>query len=714
MRVNFTKVLSALNAENAVIDKKLEGCQDRISRLSKLTLSEYGLQGKAYTAVEDAIHSRAPFLRAQWNVWEALRNGNSSHLAAINRLRGQGMHDEIDTDKLLARLWECYRQIAKCRDSQNALLAPKPEVKADSSIRLSQLTEGSLTLLEPLKTELQKQLDLFYQYQQAAASFYAEAEAKVSLLKAANADAALLLSGGTPQMEWVDGVERDYAMHHTEDIKKFMTPAQYKALMAALGRKRDGSVDLESLDPKKLYSNGKLNEDLWKALYALPKAYITDGMAAAGVRAIEEMVLGTYNNDNPDYKSIQTVLKWAFPSDGKITSHTPGVQPVTHTGFYVPGYGHKKGPFLSCMVKVADDLVRSGDTSNLDLAPLHYKGKTICKGTWMDLAMVGQMLRMVDSIKPTTDGAGDMSIWTVSNVGDEGLLFNINFIGPKFTRTNKLADLQRVPVRMVIMKSQSYIYSYNKRTDTVKSMWQDASIVGSSTAVSKLLQDMQKNNTLEDYSFWSGVGQCAMEEVAKKTIGFLIDRFPGMSLARSIAMAIDENEDKKKLNKLRTTIDTYRDIANSNPALIQEGVFAFTFSNLSLSQNDAEITIPSHSMFIPSQQQEINLRSAIACFNAIPRDYCVPSSKPLDYDDFIKGMAKPLALDGYVPAFLDWCKRNAVLVYKYDVVDIHGVMHHRGDEVKDIQHTSNYEFITCKDSRSFCDYELKSDFEAGR
>lgn len=111
------------------------------------------------------------------------------------------MHDEIDTDKLLARLWECYRQIAKCRDSQDALMTPKPEVKADSSIRLSQLTGGSLTLLEPLKTGLQKQLDLFYQYQQAAASFYAEAEAKVSLLKAANADAALLLSGKTPQME---------------------------------------------------------------------------------------------------------------------------------------------------------------------------------------------------------------------------------------------------------------------------------------------------------------------------------------------------------------------------------------------------------------------------------------------------------------------------------------------------------------------------------
>ncbi len=42
---------------------------------------------------------------------------------------------------------------------------------------------------------------------------------------------------------------------------------------------------------------------------------------------------------------------------------------------------------------------------------------------------------------------------------------------------------------------------------------------------------------------------------------------------------------------------------------------------------------------------------------------------------FIKGMAKPLALDGYVPAF-----SVMVLVYKYDVVDIHGVMHHRGIE----------------------------------
>ena len=33
--------------------------------------------------------------------------------------------------------------------------------------------------------------------------------------------------------------------------------------------------------------------------------------------------------------------------------------------------------------------------------------------------------------------------------------------------------------------------------------------------------------------------------------------------------------------------------------------------------------------------------------------------------------------------------------------------------LRDIQHTSNYEFITCKDSRSLVDYELKSDFEVG-
>ena len=64
--------------------------------------------------------------------------------------------------------------------------------------------------------------------------------------------------------------------------------------------------------------------------------------------------------------------------------------------------------------------------------------------------------------------------------------------------------------------------------------------------------------------------------------------------------------------------------------------------------------------------------------------------------------------------FTYWCKQKADLVYKHDTVDFYGVAHHKGDRVTVLQETSNYYFVLNKDSRSFYDYELRSDFEAGK
>ena len=711
MRVNFTKVLSALNAENTVIDKKLEDCQDGISRLSKLALSEYGLQGKAYTAVEDTIHSRAPFLRAQWNAWEALRNGNLSHLAAISRLRGQGMHDEIDTDKLLARLWECYRQIAKCRDSQDALMTPKPEVKADSSIRLSQLTGGSLTLLEPLKTGLQKQLDLFYQYQQAAASFYAEAEAKISLLKAANADAALLLSGGAPQMEWVDDVERDYAMHHTEDIKKFMAPAQYKALMAALGRKKDGSINLESLDPKKLYSNGKLNEDLWKALYALPKAYVTDGMAAAGVRAIEEMALGTYNNDNPDYKSIQTVLKWAFPSDGKTIYTLPSnaaKDPGTTEDKEI-GYGHTKSDFLFRMIQASDNLIHNTDMPNL--ATLHWK-----EATWPIRVAVGQILRIADSIRPTVV-EGKTSIWSSSKNNDGGVVFDVAIFGPNSHYSVKeSADQRNASVRIIAM--QSNIYDYDKfKGGTIS--WHGSSITGSLPDVARTLENIQNGKDLEKYSFWSSLGEHVITETASTAVNYFFAR-TGLSIAKSLLIGVlhdfIEGKQKEQVARVLKKVGRLDDDSHQNPALNDEGAIAFNY-NSSSSSAGAQV-LDEHTDFklityFASKKHEVALRKAISTFNNSLSGYCKPSEKPFSYERFMESMADPLNLDGHSQDFLNWCLEKPDLVYRVDCFDpLDGKYHKAGEAValnSSIQ-PSNYSYAVS----AYTLYELKSDFGVGR
>ncbi len=143
-------------------------------------------------------------------------------------------------------------------------------------------------------------------------------------------------------MEWVDGVEQDTPCI-IRKISKFMTPAQYKALMAALGRKRMGALIWNLWIQRSCTIMESLIEDLWKALYASQSIH-GDGMAAAGVRAIEEMAL-TYNNDNRTIKASRPVFaNGNFPSDGKTTSHTPGVQPVLIQDFTLPGYGHKKEP----------------------------------------------------------------------------------------------------------------------------------------------------------------------------------------------------------------------------------------------------------------------------------------------------------------------------------------------------------------------------------
>ena len=59
--------------------------------------------------------------------------------------------------------------------------------------------------------------------------------------------------------------------------------------------------------------------------------------------------------------------------------------------------------------------------------------------------------------------------------------------------------------------------------------------------------------------------------------------------------------------------------------------------------------------------------------------------------------------------FIAWCRKPADLVYKRDVVDDDGVVHHKGEEVNDLRNVSNYSFITNSNSHSYKDYTFASD-----
>ena len=82
--------------------------------------------------------------------------------------------------------------------------------------------------------------------------------------------------------------------------------------------------------------------------------------------------------------------------------------------------------------------------------------------------------------------------------------------------------------------------------------------------------------------------------------------------------------------------------------------------------------------------------------------------------DWQKHVRERFVGKSYARGFAHWCYQEADLVYKYDMPDIHGIVHHRGDKVEDLRFVSNYRFILNKDSQSFYYLELRSDFEAGR
>ena len=114
--------------------------------------------------------------------------------------------------------------------------------------------------------------------------------------------------------------------------------------------------------------------------------------------------------------------------------------------------------------------------------------------------------------------------------------------------------------------------------------------------------------------------------------------------------------------------------------------------------------------------KEGELRHVISIYNRLhPREITSVEEFRRYYGrDWQKHVKESFAGQSNVPQFAHWCYQEADLVYKYDMPDIHGIVHHRGDKVEDLRFVSNYRFILNKDSQSFYYLELRSDFEAGK
>ena len=114
--------------------------------------------------------------------------------------------------------------------------------------------------------------------------------------------------------------------------------------------------------------------------------------------------------------------------------------------------------------------------------------------------------------------------------------------------------------------------------------------------------------------------------------------------------------------------------------------------------------------------KESELRHVISIYNRLhPREITSVEEFRRYYGrDWQKHVRERFVGKSYARGFAHWCYQEADLVYKYDMPDIHGIVHHKGDRVADLRGISNYYFILNKDSQSFYYLELRSDFEAGK
>ena len=100
-----------------------------------------------------------------------------------------------------------------------------------------------------------------------------------------------------------------------------------------------------------------------------------------------------------------------------------------------------------------------------------------------------------------------------------------------------------------------------------------------------------------------------------------------------------------------------------------------------------------------SRGKESELRHVISIYNRLhPREITSVEEFRRYYGrDWQKHVKESFAGQSNVPQFAHWCYQEADLVYKYDMPDIHGIVHHKGDRVADLRGISNYYFILNKD-----------------
>ena len=677
MRIKIRELKQQLNTEIQLMDRKSSECRQWLSRFSMFDLQSYELQGEAYTALTSRIHSHSEFLRSQSLLFDAVKKGDRKNLAALGELRPTEPDGSVDTGHLEQLISDMQSRTSHLEDMRGRARSLSKSAEGNAAAdSLAEATEHLDAVCEAAARGYRDALERVHRYINISSTFYADVQNLIPVISEASAAARATAEGRDADMAWTEAVDNQWGVAVQSEIKKYMTGEEWEAYKKAVADGWQASDFYSAGSGEK--DPAKNNKALWKGLAKLPSWLLTSGMAAAAVKAMENMANGKYTEFNPDIKSLQEAVRFLFARDGSKRSSFANVRL----------YGYKKSALLDWVTGASNSFTRNTLMVSTDKGNAH--------APWVGRAMVNNILNLIKNIKPVwvrlDTGEITKSIWGSTPVG---LGINLSIMLPPQGNTSS--------ARMVIIGVEphlSHVVTAETKPDgtTANLSYMYVAMSGGMADLISFAHNLQNIEGFEGWDVVGASGHAAFNEGFGKVKSFIAEQLPKLAgktveaftiLQEFASDVMDEERDRKradKVNKLNDAVLFYgrKEIFNDMGVIFRyKGIHG---------EHDESYVDPIVEM-LSKPEVQTKIKHAIEMYNRLH------PGKKYRFSEFAQDIKKnlldiPKASDKSKLAgtrdFIDWTGRYPRLVYALDWRDPNGVVHHRGDSVESERMMSNY------------------------
>ena len=691
MRIKIRELKQQLNTEIQLMDRKSSECRQWLSRFSVFDLQSYELQGEAYTALTSRIHSHSEFLRSQSLLFDAVKKGDRKNLAALGELRPTEPDGSVDTGHLEQLISDMQSRASQLEDMHGRARSLSKSAEGNAAAdSLAEATEHLNAVCEAAARGYRDALDRVHRYINISSTFYADVQNLIPVISQASAAARATAEGRDADMAWAEAVDNQWGVAVQSEIKKYMTGEEWEAYKKAVADGWQASDFYSAGSGEK--DPAKNNKALWKGLAKLPSWLLTSGMAAAAVKAMENMANGKYTEFNPDIKSLQEAVRFLFARDGSKRSSFANVRL----------YGYKKSALLDWVTGASNSFAHNTLMVSTDKGDPH--------APWVGRAMVNNILNLIKNIKPVwvrlDTGEITKSIWGSTPVG---LGINLSIMLPPQGNTSS--------ARMVIIGVEPYlshvVTAETKPDGTTANL--SYMYVAMSGGMGDLINFAHNLQNIEGFEGWDVVGasgHAAFNEGFGKVKSFIAKQLPKLvgktveafTILQDFASDVmDEEQNRKRADKVNKLNDAQ--LFYDRKEIFNDMGVIFRYKGIH-GEYDENYVNPIVQM-LSKPEVQTKIKHAIEMYNRLH------PGKKYRFSEFAQDIKKnlldiPEASDkdklARTKDFIDWTGRYANLVYKEDIFSDGRLIHHKGDKAIDVDGITNYYFITHSDSHAFQDY----------